>query len=114
MPLIKHNLFVNLPPALPAEVCQTIIQTPQVIIERIISTGQQSPEGYWYDQAQAEWVIVLQGQAQLEFADHVETLTPGDYINIGAHVKHRVKWTTPDQATIWLAIFYSETAGEII
>lgn len=80
-------------------------------IERIVSWGQASPEGFWYDQDQAEWVVLLQGAARLRFHDeeYPRQLFPGDFVKIPAHCKHRVEWTTDQQATIWLAIFYDET-----
>ena len=34
------------------------------------------------------------------------TLKKGDYLNIPAHVKHRVERTSEKEETIWLAIFY--------
>lgn len=105
-PMSSSNLFADLPDELPTELFQTIVHAQQIKIERIVSKGHQSAAGYWYDQEQAEWVLMMQGRAQLEFEDCVVELTAGDYINIGAHVKHRVKWTTPDEITIWLAIFY--------
>ena len=77
-------------------------------LERIVSTGQSSPPGFWYDQPQGEWVIVLAGQARLGFAgpaNEVE-LSAGDYLNIPPHVRHRVEWTDPDQPTVWLAVHY--------
>lgn len=78
-----------------------------VRIERIVSQGHVTPENDWYDQNQHEWVVVLQGEALLAIENHEELhLKAGDYINIPAHVRHRVAWTHPDQQTVWLAIFY--------
>ena len=56
-----------------------------------------------------EWVIVLKGEAKLLFENNDEPihLKPGDFVNIPAHRKHRVEWTTPDEPTVWLAVFYS-------
>lgn len=102
----KNNIFTDIPKELPEEVFQTIIQHQNVKIARIISKGQKSEEEFWYDQEKSEWVLVLQGAAQLEFKDKVIKLKKGDYINIEAHKKHRIKWTTPDEETIWLVIFY--------
>ncbi|MBB1125130.1 cupin domain-containing protein [Thiospirillum jenense] len=107
MKLDKNNVFANLPSVLPDEIFQTLVHTQHVKIERIMSYGHGSEAGFWYDQDQAEWVLVLQGQAQLEFEDKVITLAAGDYLNIAAHIKHRIKWTTPSEPTLWLAIFYS-------
>lgn len=81
-----------------------------VRIERIVSTGHPSPEGFWYDQDEHEWVVVLMGRAKLIFEGNSEPVEmgPGDYMNIPAHRKHRVEWTSPDEPTVWLAVFYSE------
>jgi len=89
---------------------ETLIQSDGVRVERIVSHGHASPEGFWYDQYEHEWVVVLQGAARLQLEDKTIELGPGDYINLPAHTKHRVEWTTLDQPTIWLAIFYKSWA----
>jgi cupin 2 domain-containing protein len=78
-----------------------------VRIERIVSHGHSSPPDFWYDQQQAEWVVVLKGAARIEFADRMVEMRSGDFVAIPAHTRHRVDWTTPDQPTIWLAVHYS-------
>ena len=100
------NLLSTIPSNLPAELIETLIQSDGVRVERIVSHGHASPEGFWYDQDEHEWVMVLQGAARLQLEDRTIDLGPGDYINLPAHTKHRVQWTTTDQPTIWLAIFY--------
>lgn len=75
-------------------------------IGRIVSHGHASPDGFWYDQARAEWVVVLKGAARLRFEDGVLEMRPGSFMNIPAHRKHRVEWTTPCEPTVWLAVFY--------
>ena len=77
-----------------------------VRIERIVSTGQSSPPGFWYDQPQCEWVVLLQGAARLRFEDEsaARTLAPGDYLEIAPHRRHRVEWTQADPPTMWLAV----------
>jgi cupin 2 domain-containing protein len=102
------NLFTNLPSNLPDELFTTLLEAANLRIERIVSHGHSSPEGFWYDQDQHEWVIVLQGAARLSIEGEAKDLRPGEYINIPAHQKHRVEWTTPDVPTVWLAIFYGE------
>jgi cupin 2 domain-containing protein len=77
-------------------------------IERIVLHGHATPEGFWYDQDQHEWVLVLQGAARLSIEGKTKELKPGDYINIPAHQKHQVEWTTPDEPTVWLAVFYGK------
>ena len=102
------NLFADLPPQLPAEIVTTLLDAAHVRIERIVSHGHTSPEGFWYDQDRHEWVIMLTGEARLRFEDDVVEMKPGDFVNIPAHRKHRVEWTTPDEPTIWLAVHYGE------
>ncbi len=53
-----------------------------------------------------EWVVVLKGAARLEFQDRVVEMRVGDSITIPARQRHRVAWTTPDEPTVWLAVFY--------
>ena len=92
---------------MPQEVVQTLVQAANVRIERIVSHGHASAADLWYDQPQHEWVIVLQGAARLQFEDGLVELKPGDFINIAAHQRHRVDWTTPAEPTIWLAVHYA-------
>jgi len=83
-----------------------------VRIERIVSHGHRSPDGFWYDQRETEWVALLTGAARIAFDDGREVrLTPGDHLLLPAHTRHRVAWTDPAQATVWLAVFYPEGAG---
>lgn len=105
-----HNLLKNLPADLTEEVVEVLAEGKNVRIERIVSHGQASPADFWYDQAQAEWVAVIQGEAQVLFEgeDAPVHLRAGDYLTIAAHRKHRVAWTKPDEPTIWLAVFFEE------
>jgi cupin 2 domain-containing protein len=100
------NLFAELPPRLPEELFTTLLDSASIRIERIVSHGQASPDGFWYDQPQHEWVVVLKGAARLRFEDEMIEMKPGDFVNIPAHKRHRVEWTTPDEPTVWLAVFY--------
>jgi cupin 2 domain-containing protein len=104
---MASNLFHDLPLHLPAEVVTSLLESPDVRIERIVSHGHSSPRDFWYDQQQAEWVVVLKGAARIEFADRMLEMQPGDFVEIPAHTRHRVDWTTPDEPTIWLAVHYS-------
>jgi len=103
---VTANLFADLPRDLPEEIFTTLLQTPGVHIERIVSHGHQSPDGFWYDEPTGEWVIVLKGAAKIDFEGGMVEMGPGDFIDIPAHRKHRVAWTTPDEPTIWLAVHY--------
>jgi len=102
------NIFSSTPEKIPEEIFQSILSTDRLKIERIISKGHASPEGYWYDQDANEWVILLKGKAALAFEGNKKTIEmkPGDYLNIPSHTKHRVKWTDLSQETIWLAVHY--------
>ncbi|PIQ43447.1 MAG: cupin [Gammaproteobacteria bacterium CG11_big_fil_rev_8_21_14_0_20_46_22] len=101
---MSDNIFDNLPKrVLPKEVFETLHQNKHLKLERILSTGQTSD---WYDQAQDEWVILLQGHATLVFeGGKAVNLKPGDYLFIEAHRKHRVSWTNPDEVCVWLALY---------
>lgn len=104
----RGNFYANMPDKLPEEITQTLAQSDGVRIERIVSRGHQSESGFWYDQEQSEWVIVLKGEAELRFEENDQTvrLSEGSYANIPAHARHRIEWTKPDGETIWLAVFY--------
>jgi cupin 2 domain-containing protein len=88
-----------------SEKFEQIVSGKNIQIERIISTGQTTPAGQWYDQTTDEWVILLQGEAELSYTDDTRIkLTAGDYLLIPAHTKHRVEYTSIDPACIWLAV----------
>ena len=106
--MTTNNLFVHLPRHLPDELFTKLLEDANVRIERIVSHGHASPEGFWYDQDQHEWVVVLKGGARLRFEDHMVEMKPGDFVSIPAHKKHRVEWTTPDELTVWLGVHYGE------
>lgn len=111
------NLFAGLPSApqtqLPEEIVEVLAEGTQIRIERIVSTGQASPAGFWYDQEEHEWVVLLSGEAGLWIAgeDQPRVMRPGDYLNIPAHQKHRVEWTDAESPTLWLAVFYPDPSA---
>jgi cupin 2 domain-containing protein len=100
------NLLADISSRLPLELVQTILTRPNLRVERIVSHGHASPEGFWYDQEQGEFVVLLQGAARLRFEDGMVEMTPGSFIDIPAGRRHRVEWTNPEQPTIWLAVHY--------
>jgi cupin 2 domain-containing protein len=104
----SKNLLKNLPEDAAEETLEDILSGNRFRMERIISNGHASPDGFWYDQDRSEWVLVLKGRAGLMFegtGDIIE-MNPGDHIHIPAHCRHRVAWTDTAQKTIWLAIHY--------
>lgn len=103
------NIF-KLPAVLPMEeLFEPLWQNENITIERIISTGQISPPGFWYRQEQDEWVILLQGEASLSYEDGREVeLFAGDYLYIPAGLAHRVERTSQAPPCIWLAIHWQK------
>jgi cupin 2 domain-containing protein len=109
----KH-IFADIPEAIIDEQFLTLASCANVEIERIVSTGQASPPGFWYDQEWTEWVLVLSGSAGLRFEGEEQALTlrSGDYVEIPAHARHRVEWTDATQPTVWLAVhIHADASG---
>jgi cupin 2 domain-containing protein len=106
----------NLQRGLPArpvaqEIVDILLERPGIRIERIVSTGQATAQGQWYDQDRDEWVLVVAGAARLriEGEDEDRELGAGDFIMLPVHCRHRVTWTQESPPTIWLAIFMTAT-----
>lgn len=109
------NLFADIPGELLDELYTPIVRADDVRVERIVSRGQASPPGFWYDQEADEWVLLAKGGALLRFFDGREiTLTPGDHLLIPRHVRHRVEWTDPDGDTVWLAVHFRGKASVLL
>lgn len=109
------NLF-KLPELLPAEEwVQILTEVPGLRIERIVSSGQVSPDGFYYDQEEDEWVAVLQGEAciqyPLENGKREVRLSAGDFLFLPAHQRHRVSFTSERPPCIWLCVFLEQQNG---
>ena len=106
------NLLCGLPEKADEEEVETLLAAPGLRIERIVSTGQASPEGFWYDEPDDEWVLVLAGAAGLlvEGEAQPRTLKPGDWLHLPARLRHRVAWTDTATATVWLAVRFKGSA----
>lgn len=104
----KANIFNNILQNDSSEVFDTLLSKGNIRIERIVSTGQSSPVDFWYDQPEDEFVILLEGTAQLRFKEDMKlhTLIPGDYFHIQAHALHRVETTDIGKDTVWLAVHF--------
>jgi len=102
-----NNLF-DLPKLpIPEEQFDKLMEKNGVLIERIVSTGQVSPPGFWFDQDRDEWVVLIQGEAELEFEDgKIVRLKKGDHIMCPKDLKHRVTYTSVEPACIWLAVHF--------
>ena len=109
----RGNLLTGLRPRQAEEQVERLIDGPNVRIERIVSTGQASPPGFWYDQPDDEFVVLLARSARLRFENDDLTLDlgPGDWIEIPAHVRHRVESTQADPPTVWLAVHIDRASG---
>jgi cupin 2 domain-containing protein len=107
MTLSAFNLVATAPTSGEAEAIDKIVLGRGIRMERIVSFGQASPDGFWCDQDMAEWVMVLSGRARLSIAGEEtdRVLGPGDALFLPAHCRHRVTWTDPSSPTIWLALF---------
>lgn len=105
--MLSGHLFTPLPEPAPDEIIDALFARGDVRIERIVSTGQSSPPDFWYDQAESEFVVLLSGAATLQFEGDAAPLqlTPGSYVAIPPHRRHRVEATQADPPTIWLAVF---------
>jgi cupin 2 domain-containing protein len=103
------NLLRDLPGPRADEIVETLATGNATRIDRIVSHGQASPDGFWYDQDEAEFIVLLAGAARLRFADEPtpRSLTAGDTVEIAPHRRHRVEWTDPETPTVWLVIFYN-------
>lgn len=99
------NLFELPEEMLAEELFEAIIPDRGVLIERIVSAGQVSPLGVWYDQDRDEWVVLLQGNAKLAWeSGRILDMGPGDWVFIAAHDRHRVEYTSQQPSCIWLAV----------
>ena len=103
------NIFDALPKTLAGEAFEEILRRPGLRLERIVSKGHATPAGEWYDQEEHEWVLLLAGSAglRIEGKEEVIVMRPGDYLDLPAHVRHRVEWTESTRETIWLALHFN-------
>ena len=109
------NIFDGIPGGLDEELFETLAKSRTVKIERIVSRGHSSPQSGWYDQDWHEWVIVLRGSASILFEDgKVVDLEEGGYLEIGAHMKHRVIRTSDRPETVWLAVHFAAGSQEAL
>ena len=102
----KYNIFEQIIVDKNEERFFEIFKNETIKIEKIVSNGQTSPENFWYEQEKSEFVLLLEGFAILEFENRIVELKKGDCLNIEAYEKHRVKFTSLDEPTVWFAVFY--------
>ena len=102
----KYNIFEQIIVDKNEEKFFEIFKNETIKVEKIVSNGQTSPENFWYEQEKSEFVLLLEGFAILGFENREEELKKGDCLNIQAYEKHRVKFTSLDEPTVWFAVFY--------
>jgi cupin 2 domain-containing protein len=100
------KLLTNLLPNPPSELFTTLLESANLRIERIVSDGRSSREGFWHDQQQHQRVVKLKVPDRLRFEGDEQPvdMKPGDFMNIPARKKHRGEWTAPNEPTIWRAV----------
>jgi len=106
------NILADLPDS-PEEIFETLLEKPSIRIERIISSGQATPAGEWYDQTGDEWVLLLAGSATLLIEGEISPrrLAAGDFLLLPAGCRHRVEWTDPAVKSVWLAVHLCAQSG---
>ena len=106
-PAAAGNLLAGPCPPSGQERSTLLIQQPQYRLELIHSCQAVSPDGFWYDQPEHEWVCLLQGSAvlQIEGEPAPVALSRGDQLELPPHRRHRLVATDPDPGTVWLALF---------
>lgn len=105
------SLWQDLPAQpLPEEVVDILLKRPGSRVERIVSTGQATPDGEWYDQESDEFVLLVAGAARLRIEGEAEdrVLEEGDWVCLPAHCRHRVTWTRAAPPTVWLAVHFGD------
>jgi cupin 2 domain-containing protein len=110
-----HLLTVVAPDRRAQESFDNLLQRPGLRIERIVSSGQASPPGFWYDQTEGEWVLLVSGKARLSVEGEAgpRHLQAGDWVHLPPHCRHRVDWTDPEGPTIWLAVHYAAGGEDV-
>ena len=105
----RGSLRSGVPEQLPEELFTPLVRGRGVRIERIVSRGHTSPDGFWYEQEESEFVLITQGSARLAIEGRAEELSleAGEYVVLPAGLRHRVSATSADEDTIWLAVFFS-------
>lgn len=106
--MTPENIFSHITAAGEEEQFNLLMRLPNCRIDRIVSSGHSSPKGFWYNQENDEFILLLQGEATLEFEDGLVKLKTGDYLYIPKNRKHRVEWTSIDPACVWLCVFVIE------
>jgi len=112
---VIRNILADLPDST-EEIFETLLEKPGIWIERIISSGQATPDGEWYDQGNDEWVLLVCGSAglRIEGEPSLRRLEEGDFILLPAGCRHRVEWTDPAVKSVWLAVHFQDSIPPVL
>ncbi len=95
-----QNLFDNAAPPTTGERFDELLRCRNLVIERICSSAVIAPNQYV--QAQDEWVLLVQGTAEIEIDGKTESLNSGDYVFLPTDTPHSLKKVS--DGALWLAI----------
>ncbi len=75
-----NNILKNIPKNLPDELVDILAEGKKFRLERVVSKGHTSPKGFWYDQVENEFILLLKGEAEVLFKDDAKPirLSEGD------------------------------------
>jgi cupin 2 domain-containing protein len=95
-----QNIFATAAAPAAGERFETLLEHKNLIIERIVSSSSIPPNHYC--QPQDEWVLLVQGTADIEIDGKTEALKAGDYVFLPANTPHCVK--SVSDGALWLAV----------
>lgn len=98
------NIFDHAQPPALGERFDELLRHRNLVIERIVSSAAITPTEY--NQAQDEWVLLVQGEAELELAGQVHALRAGDHLFVPAGVPHTV--LSASHGALWLAVHHHQ------
>ncbi|MGH7044045.1 MAG: cupin domain-containing protein [Acetobacteraceae bacterium] len=106
MRVLAGNLLDTPADAHAGERITSLVASAGALVERVVSAGQASPAGFWYDQDRTEFVVLLAGTASLriEAEAAARDLQAGDYLVLPTHCRHRVERTSSTPPAVWLAV----------
>lgn len=99
------NIFAGVAEVGEEESFNTLVKSPNCRVERIVASGHDSPKGMWYDQENDEFILLLQGEATMEFEDGMVEMKAGDYLHIPKNCKHRLDKSSVSPACVFLCVF---------
>ena len=87
-----------------------LLQRSDIRLEQIVSPP--NFRSQYFNQADDEWVTLLQGSATLSVGSEIIELDAGDCLFIPAHTPHRIETTSESPHCIWLALHLPSNMAE--